>query len=212
VDIPHRLTAQLGGLSDALDEPGADLEAMLAVLADDLITAVPSFLGLTMTMAMDGEDVILHLFPPEGAGSVVTSLLLPLSALGHSGTGGDIVFYATQPGAFVDIAADARFAFNMDGQVILDEHLPSPDDPAAQSGIFGHSRVSTINQAVGLLLDRGHTPQDARDILQRRADQDGIPVYRAAQGMLDTWSGTAPAGPSSRTAFPSDPPEADPHA
>lgn len=187
MDIPHHLSARLAELSGALDEPGTDLQAMLAVLIDDLMTAVPSFLGLTMTLPTDdGDEVTLNFLPPVLAGAVSTSLLLPLDALGVSGPGGTIVFYAARPGAFVDLAADTRFAYGLDGQVSLDEHLPSADNPAASSGVFGHTEASTTNRAIGVLLGRGHTPQKARSVLQRRAEQDGVPLHRAAQQLLDT--------------------------
>ena len=48
-----RLSQQLGDLTLTLDDPGTDLKAILDVLCDDLTAAVPSFLGLTMTLNLD---------------------------------------------------------------------------------------------------------------------------------------------------------------
>ena len=47
------LTQQLGDLTITLDDPGTDLKAMLDVLSDDLTAAVPSYLGLTLTLQLD---------------------------------------------------------------------------------------------------------------------------------------------------------------
>ena len=191
MDTPDHLIAHLAELTDLLDEPGTDLQAVLAVLVDDLMTAVPSFLGLTISIPTAGTEVTVNLLDPHLADAVTSSLLLPLAALGIAGTGGTggtggtIVFYAAQPGAFVDLAADTRFAFGLDGQVALDQHLPSMDGPVASSGMSGHIEASTINRALGVLLDRGHTPQAARSVLQRRADRDGVPLHHVARQLLD---------------------------
>ena len=189
VDIPDDLIAPLAELTGALGEVGTDRQAMLAVLIDDLVTAVPSFLGLTMTIPQTGNDaagVTLNFLPPELAEAVGTTLLVPLDALGVSGPGGTVVFYAARPGAFVDLAADTRVAYGLDGQVTLDQHLPSPDIPAVPSGMSGHTQTSTINQAIGVLLGRGHTPTEARRVLHHRADRDGVPLHHVAQQLLDT--------------------------
>ena len=47
MNFPASLSQQLSDLTDALDDPGTDLQAILALLVDDLTAAVPSFLGLT---------------------------------------------------------------------------------------------------------------------------------------------------------------------
>ena len=44
MEFPASLRAQLSELTDALDDPGTDLQAILDVLIDDLTLAVPSFL------------------------------------------------------------------------------------------------------------------------------------------------------------------------
>lgn len=189
MDIPDDLIAPLAELTGALNEDGADLQAMLAVLIDDLATAVPSFLGLTMTIPQGGNDrdgVTLNFLPPELADAVGTTLLVPLDALGVSGPGGTVVFYAARPGAFVDLAADTRLAYGLDGQVSLDQHLPSTDIPTGSSGVFGHTEASIINRAIGVLLGRGHTAEEARSVLHHRADRDGVPLHRVAQQLLNT--------------------------
>ena len=55
MEFPASLSAQLSELTDALDDPGTDLQAILAVLIDDVTAAVPSFLGLIMTLRLAGN-------------------------------------------------------------------------------------------------------------------------------------------------------------
>ena len=59
------MITQLAALTETLDEPGADLQAMLQLLIDDLTQAVPSLLGLTLTVTRGGVPVTLQVLPPE---------------------------------------------------------------------------------------------------------------------------------------------------
>ena len=154
-----RLTTHLESLTQALDNPGTDLEAVLSVLVDDLTRTYPSFLGLEVALQLDGQAVAVTSFDSSAAGLVRASLQLPLSAIAAGDTGGSVVFYAAAPGAFADLAADTRQAYRMDGQVVLDEHL-SPQH--AESGVTGLAELSAVNQAIGILVARGRTVEEAR--------------------------------------------------
>lgn len=81
------LSQQPSDLIDALDDPGSDLQAILAVLVDRLIAAVPSFLGLTMTLRVAGRQVTLTAIDPGDLGVVRSSLQLPLDPLAGAGPG-----------------------------------------------------------------------------------------------------------------------------
>jgi hypothetical protein len=188
VDIPLRLVAHLSELTDALDEPGGDLEAMLSVLLDDLTAAIPSFLGLTMTIGTDGHDgadVSLTLLPVGSVDAVGTSLLVPLDAVDGAASDATVIFYAAHPGAFVDLAADTELALRLDGRLMLDQHFPSTAPLPATPGLTGLTAASTVNRAVGVLLDRGHSAAQARDLLQRRADEEAVTMHEVAQALLD---------------------------
>lgn len=188
MDIPLRLVAHLSELTDALDDPGADLQAMLSVLLDDLTTAIPSFLGMTMIIRMNGDDhgaVTLSLLPPESADAVGTSLLVPLDAVDGAASDATVIFYAGRSGAFVDLAADTEFALRLDGRLVLDQHFPGTAPVPPIPGLLGLAEASTINQAIGVLLDGGHSAEHARELLQRRADLDTSSLHEAAQGLLD---------------------------
>ena len=126
MDFPRALSGQLSALTDALDDPGTDLQAVLAVLVDDLTVAVPSFLGLTMTLRLGGDPDHAdrdRWGPGDHRGA---SLQLPLDQLAGAGPDSVVVFYAGSPGAFVDMAADTRRAYDLDGQVVVDGHLVHP--------------------------------------------------------------------------------------
>ena len=132
MDIPHTVARQLAELSGALNEGGADLQAMLEVLIDDLTIAIPTFLGLIVTVPPapnGGRGVSLTVLTPDSADAAESTLLVPWEALGVPGTGGSVVFYAAQPGAFVDLAAAIRFGSGPDDQPTLDGHLPSVNRP-----------------------------------------------------------------------------------
>ena len=68
----------------------------------------------------------------------------------------------------------------------LDE--PDSDLPA----VF--KALSVRNQAIGVLIDRGHAPDEARIELSRRANREGITMNQTAQDILDAL--TVPAPPS----------------
>ena len=58
-------------------------------------------------------------------GAAAASLHVPLDELTAAGLGSTITFYAARAGAFVDLAADIRYAY---GQVVIDGHH-QPDHP-----------------------------------------------------------------------------------
>jgi len=177
VEFSATLVADLKSLTDALDQPGTDLEALLRGLADDARRAVGSYLGLKMTLIVDGHQVTLTAMDElANPGDIATTALLPLPALIDAEPGSVIVFYAGKAGAFVDFAADLSFTLGLRLDVIvLDEHLTPPH------AVSGLNEMSQVNQAIGILIERGHTPEHARAGLDRIAGLVGITVRGAAQ-------------------------------
>ena len=83
-----------------------------------------------------------------------------------SKTGSTIIFYAGVPGAFVDLAADLSYSLGLPpGTVVLDEDTAAP---LSESGLTGAAESSTVNQAIGVLIDRGYTPATAGAHLRTR--------------------------------------------
>jgi len=58
--------------------------------------------------------------------AVAASLHVPLDELTAADPGSTVTFYAARPGAFVDLAADIRYAQNLAGRVVIDGHLDHP--------------------------------------------------------------------------------------
>ena len=201
--FPDTLTSLLNELTTALDDPGTDLQAILEVLIDDMSTVVSSFMGLTMTLPQDGFPVTLtavetDLLPVSGA-----SLELMLSPLPGVGVGSSVVFYARQPGAFVDLAADLRRVFGTAGGMVLDGHLPGASDPPHRAGVTGLVELGLVNRAVGVLITRGYTPSEAHSELRRRAADSRRSVLDAASDVLNSTNVHAPESKCGRLRRPS---------
>ncbi len=181
----HRLSAQLGALTSALDEPGIDLQAVIAALTADVTAAVPSFLGLTMTLVLEGRSVTVMATDADLAAAAGASLRLPLEPLAGAAPGSSVVFYAARPGAFVDLAADTCYAYGLTEDVVLDGHL-TPQSRAVQAhpGVYGSDEMRVINQAIGVLIEHGRLPDEAHEELLGRAARHGRCLPSVAKDLL----------------------------
>ncbi len=168
------LAADLGILTAALDEPGAVVAHSLRRLAADAAAAVPNFLGLSVTVARSDPPFAFTAFAEAaGTGDVRTSLRLALS-------GGDdiglpavvLVLYAGSPGAFVDLTADLAWLTAQPlSDFVLDQHLPARADECSATSLF---EASVINQAIGVLISRGCTPEQAERHLTAEGADAGL--------------------------------------
>ncbi|MDP9116965.1 MAG: hypothetical protein M3O28_06855 [Actinomycetota bacterium] len=188
MDLAAALATDLTALSRALDEPDAGLETQLQTLTADLERAVDSYLGLAITINLDGRQLGFTTYIKDEASSqIASSLLLPLTALtavSSMQAGSTLVFYAAPPGAFVDLAADLSFALGLDvSDVVLDQHLTTP---VAGDGFDGLQSWSDINQAIGVLIGQGHTPDAAHVELRRLAALDSGSLHHAAAVVLSS--------------------------
>jgi hypothetical protein len=187
VTIPARLAAELALLTQALDLPGTDVAQTLGRLAADAQSAVESYLGLSVAITADRIRFDLTLLD-DGTQSVhiQTSLLVPLStaAAQASETPGSValILYAATPGAFIDLAADLSW---ITGRALtefrLDEHRTLPSTYVAPTSL---AAMSSINQALGVLIGRGATPEQAERDLHMRAATAGIEFAAAATIVL----------------------------
>lgn len=177
------LQRDLRALSDALDLPEGDLLGLVTELAASVRLAVESYLGMSLLIAST-PDLALSVFddaadPPRA----LTSLFLGLSPPGDvpaESTVLGVVLYARVPGAFVDLAADAQW-LGATGAVRLDEHLPAPTDGAPNTYL---EDLSTVNQALGVLVAGGSTLDEARARLDDHARADGATRVAAARRVL----------------------------
>jgi hypothetical protein len=180
------LTADLGALSSDLDQSGDDLHGQLQRLALQVHELVPSYVGLSTTTVVDNFPLTMTIMDESvDPAEIAASATLPLSII-DCDTQGQIVFYATRPGAFVDFAADARsllVGVALD-KILLDQRLSLPSNLADASSVNGLADFSTINQAYGVLIEQGHTPEDAHTELFGIAADAGVTEAVTAQRLL----------------------------
>ena len=163
-----------------------------------------------MRLVENGHPVSVTAFlNSEYAESITTSLRLPFAAFGSDfDPDSGVVFYAATPGAFVDLAADLGCALDTptttpdacgspagdtDGysqnaghrnghQVIaVDANLPLT---VVESGLTGLEELSTINQAVGFLMDQGHHSEQAHATLRGGAASAGVEPHIFAARLM----------------------------
>jgi len=186
--ISAALAADLGILTAALDEPGADVLHSLHRLGVDTQAAVPTYLGLSVTV--DGSDppFTFTIFGEGAADGVRTSLRLSLPGIGEGWTSPSValILYARTPGTFVDLAADlAWLTGRPQSDFALDQHLNVPAGTSLRA-------ASVINQAIGVLIGRGYTPRQAHSKLDTQADRARTDRDTAAQVILDTLTAQDP--------------------
>lgn len=116
-----------------------------------------------------------------------TSLQVVLPGVGDGLTVA-VNLYAGTPGAFVDLAADLAWLTTRPlSDFVLDEHLTVP--PPSNTGTQLQA-ASIINQAIGVLIGRGHTPEEANGQLDAQAARAGTDRHGAAQLVLATLTAT----------------------
>jgi hypothetical protein len=192
--IGAALAVDLGILTAALDEPGTDVLHTLHQLGVDAQAAVPTYLGLSVTV--DGSDPPFTFTILEDGGvtdDVRTSLWLTLRAVGDGPASPSvaIIFYAETPGTFVDLTADlAWLTGRPPSDFVLDQHLSGPARP--DTGTYLRT-PSVINQAIGVLIGRGYTPEQAHRELDTQADIASTERHTTAQFILDALTGENPA-------------------
>jgi len=183
--ISAALAADLGILTAALDDSGADVLQSLHLLGVDAQAAVPSYLGLSVIV--DGSDPPFTFTTLEGGASdnIRTSLLLMLPGVGEGRASPVValILYAETPGTFVDLTADLAWLTGRPlSDFALDQHLSVP--AGSDTGTYLRT-ASVINQAIGVLIGRGYTPRQADRELDIQA-HGGIDRHTAAQHILDT--------------------------
>ena len=180
------MAAALAILTEALDEPGTDIAHSLHRLTLDAAAAVTSYVGLSVVVShSDPPFTVTTLADGALAGDVCTSLhvLLPGIGDGHDPVSVALILYAGTPGAFVDLAADLAWLTGRPlTEVTLDEHLTVLAGPDTTDQL---QAVSDINQAIGVLIGRGHTPQQAHRQLDTNAANNRTDRRTAARLILD---------------------------
>lgn len=192
------LTTSLALLTDALDDPDVDLDAGVAALTADARSAVHSYLGLTVIISGD-PPVAFTVFPEPGpVPEIRASLRMPMLG-NHVGDPGVVfILYAGRPGAFVDLAADLAWIYGRTSNELrleLDQHLHPHTAP---EGTVTLDDAVLLNQAIGVLIARGATPEGARRDIDARAARDGIDRAGVATSIVAALTPKPPSGIASR--------------
>ena len=152
-----------------------EFAAALDRLGRDVALAVPTCLAVTITFAGPGDAISVST-TTGGAepAAVLASLAVPLSA----GALGDLlILRAREAGAFLLLADDLGGLLGP-GQppIELDKHLSWPEEPSNESLAASVAGLRVVDQAVGVLVDRGLSPEAAHRELWRRAGEAGTTV------------------------------------
>ena len=193
MEITAAVAADLAALTEALDEPDADFAMLLHQLAADAKVAVGTFVGLTIRMIIGDQPSNLTVFEDAAAsGDIKASMLIPMHGIvdgARAETTIDLILYAGAPGAFTDLAADLAWLSGLDlVDFTLNQHLIIPERDEVD-GLFARS---LIDQAIGMLIALGSTPEQAERELAARAVRDGLDRHIAARQILTSADGAAP--------------------
>ncbi|MBL7495616.1 ANTAR domain-containing protein [Frankia sp. CNm7] len=191
MDISTALAADLAALTESLDEPGADISQTLRKIAADTKIAVRSYLGLSVILSVAGRRLTFTALeedtePEDIRSSLRMSLPPDVPAPEDPAATISLILFAAAPGAFLGLATDLSWLAGDGGGLgaigfVLDEDLAVPHDPAAPSGL---KILSTIDQAIGVLIGQGDTPEQARQRLEMLATDTGIDRPTAADVIL----------------------------
>ena len=188
MDRNTALTEQLRNLTrdtgTGLDLLGLSIDALTTRLSE----AIPSFLGMTVTMTTASGDLTLTAVGPVAQRTPRTSLRF--SILRPAGGHARVVFYAHQPGALVDLDADlislgrqpnGGASSPTAADVHLDQDLVAH---ALVPGVAGLEDQAVLSRAEGALIDRGAEPDQAASQLQQQAVAAGLDLHTYARQLL----------------------------
>ena len=127
MELATALVTHFHPFSNSISLDGNDLDdaldASLAAFTADVEAAVPSYLGMQLTILQNGYPVTLTRITPHR--TATTSLRIPLTVFGpRFDLDSRVTLYATTAGAFVDLAADLSYAL----------HVPTSTDRSTDAG------------------------------------------------------------------------------
>lgn len=180
-ELPLAIAAHLRDLAVDLSEGGYTVTT-LALLNRDLQRRVPSALGSTIELTRGAHhpgvrlNILARVVHPAEIGS---ALQVPLPSPVVSFTA-SITIYARQPEALNDLAVELAAILG----VPVDEHPVLPEH-AIEPGTGGLTDFTLVNIALGHLLNRGRTIDQARAELARHAHNYQSDLAGAARELLD---------------------------
>lgn len=185
MELPRALAADLRDLAYDLNAGGWD-RTSFALFEHNLRRSVPTALGATLTITEDSSNVpvSVHLVsravdPIEIASALEVRLtdLLPAAVA-------TVIFYAAQHAALDELGH--QLAEVLDVQLHDLNLQPALPEHPLQPQVVGLIDLSTVNRALGVLMNRGHSITGAQDELRDRARNAKIDLVTAAQALLNS--------------------------
>ena len=194
MDLPASLA---GHLQILCGDAGSaeDLLFTLQQLADDVAFAVPSCRAASLTVPQLGGPLTLSVWPtsappPHADPGVLASVAVPLAAP----PGPSLLLQAGQAGAFSQLVDDLVMLAGTDlAAIVLDAHLTLPPATTGTSIAAQLADLAAVNQAIGVLVDRGWEPVTASQELEHRAQHADTTVAAASRRLLEAPHDPPPA-------------------
>jgi hypothetical protein len=185
------LAAALAALTLAIDETGANLAESLDELADACRLAVSSYAGLSVHATVNGRELgFTTLDGLDSSAEAATSLRVTLNAAPHATEEVDsfpaivLILYAHTPGAFVDLSADLTWLLMKQAQdIALDQDLTPQSFARLDVTLV---EMSSVDQAIGVLVGRGNTPEQARRALTALSERSGRSLTAESEYLLES--------------------------
>lgn len=160
------------------------LATALAGLCAGVVVAVPSWTSVSIMLRPPGNaevELSMVASAEQDSAHVLSSLAVPLSDL-HPGD--HLIVRARAAGAFILLADELASRLGRGRRILVDQHLDLPPNGEAAAAVFAIRSV--FDQAIGVLIERGLAPVQARQYLERRAHTSGTSVAAAARSLLET--------------------------
>jgi hypothetical protein len=180
VDLPAGIVPGLALLTAALDDPDIDIARSVQQVATAVVTAVPGFVGLSLHIGRPGQQIVVVAMDGITAGDKVEASLR-IALFGESVIGGvALVLYGSTPGAFVDLHADLSWVIGRPASgLTLDQDLVMPAESVDRL-----ADLSMVNQAIGVLIAGGYTPEQAVAALDQLAASGAVRSHAVARSLL----------------------------
>ncbi len=188
---PLDITAHLRALARRSGAPET-LSSELEELLLGVLRAAPSCLGVSLTLTRQGLPVtVTSLSLSAGLREVRSSLAVQLPRRAAQDAPGPLlVLCSGAVGALDQLRLDLLALLDLDPRkVCIDTHLALPDLATEADGLAAQlDDLSALNQAVGVLLDRGLLPEQGRALLDDLAAAGDTIAVAAARLLLPTTS------------------------
>lgn len=178
-------------LQRALSAGDDDVTASLRTVLATARASCPSCVAVSLGLDHDGRPTTVTATADPGC-THAASMAIRCATPDGVQTGSPVLLvFGTDGPALARLAADVAQLGTHRGRVTLG--APARIPPPSSADPVGTGQVAdrtTVDRALGALLEQGWAPDEGRQELQRRADSSGAPLVRAAAVVLATLPGT----------------------